>query len=193
MVERSNVQTHCGKETWPQFSRELRHANTLSRAYTPVASGLRAIQVFQQLLYADPGFKRASEVHLRLALMFKVLKQYDTSLKHFKLTLADSNPCICSQPEIRLHVAHLHEVQGKYKQAKEAYETFIQRDHLTPALKAAGLRQLGATVDRDLEEALIFLHSTLVLSYNASALTSMAISFCGDVCFFMKPRCTEPV
>ncbi|KAK3783505.1 hypothetical protein RRG08_008842 [Elysia crispata] len=59
----------------------------------------RAIQVFQQLLYADPGFKRASEVHLRLALMFKVLKQYDTSLKHFKLTLADSNPCISPQPE----------------------------------------------------------------------------------------------
>lgn len=41
----------------------------------------RAIQVFQKLLYAEPGFRRASEVHLRLALMFKVLKQYDNSLK----------------------------------------------------------------------------------------------------------------
>ncbi|GFR94514.1 lysine-specific demethylase 6A-like [Elysia marginata] len=107
----------------------------------------RAIQVFQQLLYTNPAFKRASEVHLRLALMFKVLKQYDTSLKHFKLTLADSSPCISPQPEIRLHRAHLYEVQGKYKQAKEAYETFIQRDQLTPALKAAGLRQLAYAIE----------------------------------------------
>ncbi|KAH9487734.1 Lysine-specific demethylase 6A [Bulinus truncatus] len=103
----------------------------------------RATQVFQQLLYAEPGFRRASEVHLRLALMFKVLKQYDNSLKHFKLTLADSNPCICSQAEIKLHIAHLLEVQGKHKQAKEAYEQFIHTDSLLPNLKAAALRQLG--------------------------------------------------
>ncbi|KAI8772287.1 lysine-specific demethylase 6A-like isoform X4 [Biomphalaria glabrata] len=102
-----------------------------------------ATQIFQQLLYAEPGFRRASEVHLRLALMFKVLKQYDNSLKHFKLTLADSNPCISSQAEIKLHIAHLYEIQGKSKQAKEAYEQFIQGDNLTPTLKAAALRHLG--------------------------------------------------
>ncbi|CAG5116790.1 unnamed protein product, partial [Candidula unifasciata] len=101
-----------------------------------------AIQVFQKLLYAEPGFRRASEVHLRLALMFKVLKQYDNSLKHFKLTLADSNPCICPEPEIRLHIAHLYEIQGKYKQAKEAYEAFVQAESLAPQIKAAALRQL---------------------------------------------------
>ncbi|RUS85290.1 hypothetical protein EGW08_006937 [Elysia chlorotica] len=135
---------HVGTRHGTLLSRQPFHSGRVN-----IHSVIRAIQVFQQLLYADPGFKRASEVHLRLALMFKVLKQYDTSLKHFKLTLADSNPCISPQPEIRLHIAHLYEVQGKYKQAKEAYETFIQTDQLTPALKAAGLRQLGGKLTQD--------------------------------------------
>ncbi|XP_059163060.1 histone demethylase UTY-like isoform X2 [Physella acuta] len=134
-----------------------------------------AIQVFQQLLYAEPGFRRASEVHLRLALMFKVLKQYDNSLKHFKLTLADSNPCICSSDEIRLHIAHLYEVQGKYKQAKDAYEQFIQTDNLAPTLKAAALRQLGwlyytvsQLADKSTRESLAIQHLKASVDIDAS-------------------------
>lgn len=34
-------------------------------------------------------------------------------------------------------------VQGKIKVAKEAYEKFLVRDNLPPALKAVALRQLG--------------------------------------------------
>lgn len=41
----------------------------------------RAIKAFQEVLYVDPGFSRAKEVHLRLGLMFKVNTDYDLSLK----------------------------------------------------------------------------------------------------------------
>ena len=41
----------------------------------------RAIKAFQQLLYIDPSFNRANEVHLRLGLMFKSMANYDASLK----------------------------------------------------------------------------------------------------------------
>lgn len=42
---------------------------------------LRAIKAFQEVLYIDPGFSRAKEIHLRLGLMFKVNTDYESSLK----------------------------------------------------------------------------------------------------------------
>lgn len=41
----------------------------------------RAIKAFQEVLYIDPSFSRAKEIHLRLALMFKVNTDYESSLK----------------------------------------------------------------------------------------------------------------
>lgn len=41
----------------------------------------RAIKAFQEVLYIDPSFARAKEIHLRLALMFKVNLDYESSLK----------------------------------------------------------------------------------------------------------------
>lgn len=41
----------------------------------------RAIKAFQEVLYIDPSFSRAKEIHLRLGLMFKVNTDYDLSLK----------------------------------------------------------------------------------------------------------------
>ncbi|CAL1541948.1 unnamed protein product [Lymnaea stagnalis] len=162
----------------PDYWKDAAFLYGLGLVYFHFNSYKWAIQVFQQLLYAEPGFRRASEVHLRLALMFKVLKQYDNSLKHFKLTLADSNPCICSPAEIRLHIAHLHEVQvsdGKYKQAKEAYEQFILTDNLTPTLKAAALRHLGwlyytvsQLADKNTRESLAIQHLKASVDIDAS-------------------------
>ena len=53
----------------------------------------RAAKSFQQLLYVDPVFCRANEVHLRLGLIFKVTGELESALKHFQLTLIDSAPC----------------------------------------------------------------------------------------------------
>uniref|UniRef100_A0A8C5CES8 [histone H3]-trimethyl-L-lysine(27) demethylase n=1 Tax=Gadus morhua TaxID=8049 RepID=A0A8C5CES8_GADMO len=102
-----------------------------------------AIKAFQEVLYIDPGFARAKEIHLRLGLMFKVNTDYESSLKHFQLALIDSNPCTLSKAEIQFHIAHLYEIQKRYRAAKEAYEGLLQAEDLPPQVKATTLQQLG--------------------------------------------------
>uniref|UniRef100_A0A672IF11 [histone H3]-trimethyl-L-lysine(27) demethylase n=1 Tax=Salarias fasciatus TaxID=181472 RepID=A0A672IF11_SALFA len=89
-----------------------------------------AIKAFQEVLYIDPGFSRAKEIHLRLGLMFKVNTDYESSLKHFQLALIDSNLCTLSKAE-------------KHKAAKEAYEKLLQTENLPAQVKATTLQQLG--------------------------------------------------
>ncbi|KAB5577050.1 hypothetical protein PHYPO_G00205510 [Pangasianodon hypophthalmus] len=102
-----------------------------------------AIKAFQEVLYIDPSFSRAKEIHLRLGLMFKVNTDYDLSLKHFQLALIDSTPCTLSKAEIHFHIAHLYEIQKKYRAAKEAYESLLQTENLPVQVKATTLQQLG--------------------------------------------------
>ncbi|XP_048069391.1 lysine-specific demethylase 6A-like isoform X3 [Ursus arctos] len=102
-----------------------------------------AIKAFQEVLYVDPSFCRAKEIHLRLGLMFKVNTDYESSLKHFQLALIDSNPCTLSSVEIQFHIAHLYETQRKYHSAKEAYEQLLQTENLPAQVKAIVLQQLG--------------------------------------------------
>ncbi|KAM3585049.1 uncharacterized protein V6R79_006197 [Siganus canaliculatus] len=90
-----------------------------------------AIKAFQEVLYIDPGFSRAKEIHLRLGLMFKVNTDYESSLKHFQLALIDSNPCTLSKAE------------SKFRAAKEAYESLLQTEDLPAQVKATTLQQLG--------------------------------------------------
>ncbi|XP_044767951.1 lysine-specific demethylase 6A isoform X14 [Neomonachus schauinslandi] len=72
-----------------------------------------AIKAFQEVLYVDPSFCRAKEIHLRLGLMFKVNTDYESSLKR------------------------------KYHSAKEAYEQLLQTENLPAQVKAIVLQQLG--------------------------------------------------
>ncbi|XP_016063069.1 PREDICTED: histone demethylase UTY-like isoform X3 [Miniopterus natalensis] len=102
-----------------------------------------AIKAFQEVLYVDPSFCRAKEIHLRLGLMFKVNTDYESSLKHFQLALIDCNPCTLSKVEIQFHIAHLYETQQKYHFAKEAYEQLLQTENLPAQVKATVLQQLG--------------------------------------------------
>ncbi|KAI3998607.1 hypothetical protein G5576_117524 [Homo sapiens] len=102
-----------------------------------------AIKAFQDVLYVDPSFCRAKEIHLRLGLMFKVNTDYKSSLKHFQLALIDCNPCTLSNAEIQFHIAHLYETQRKYHSAKEAYEQLLQTENLPAQVKATVLQQLG--------------------------------------------------
>ncbi|XP_075445854.1 lysine-specific demethylase 6A isoform X2 [Ascaphus truei] len=102
-----------------------------------------AIRAFQEVLYVDPSFCRAKEIHLRLGLMFKVNTDYESSLKHFQLALIDCNPCTLSKAEIQFHIAHLYETQRKYHSAKEAYEQLLQIENLPTQVKATVLQQLG--------------------------------------------------
>ncbi|XP_038956603.1 lysine-specific demethylase 6A isoform X5 [Rattus norvegicus] len=102
-----------------------------------------AIRAFQEVLYVDPNFCRAKEIHLRLGFMFKVNTDYESSLKHFQLALRDSNVCTLSSVEIQFHIAHLFEIQRKYHSAKAAYEQLLQIESLPSQVKATVLQQLG--------------------------------------------------
>uniref|UniRef100_A0A6B0VG17 Putative histone demethylase n=1 Tax=Ixodes ricinus TaxID=34613 RepID=A0A6B0VG17_IXORI len=102
-----------------------------------------SIKAFRQVLYIDPGFQRANEIHFRLALMFKAISDYESSLKHFQLAQSDSRLSTFTKAEIRFHIAHVLEVQGKFKQAKEAYEQLLELKDLTRSVRAETLRQLG--------------------------------------------------
>uniref|UniRef100_A0A8C2B2Y5 [histone H3]-trimethyl-L-lysine(27) demethylase n=1 Tax=Cyprinus carpio TaxID=7962 RepID=A0A8C2B2Y5_CYPCA len=99
-----------------------------------------AIKAFQEVLYIDPGFSRAKEIHLRLGLMFKVNTDYESSLKHFQLALIDSNHCSLSKAESPVWFVTS---QKRYRAAKEAYESLLQTEDLPAQVKAATLQQLG--------------------------------------------------
>ena len=51
----------------------------------------RAVKAFRQVLWVEPGFPRACEVHLRLGLMLKVQSDFDGALKHLTLALIDAS------------------------------------------------------------------------------------------------------
>uniref|UniRef100_A0A673XSZ3 [histone H3]-trimethyl-L-lysine(27) demethylase n=1 Tax=Salmo trutta TaxID=8032 RepID=A0A673XSZ3_SALTR len=124
------------------------HYNTFHWSVQPSSSEAqagqrRAIKAFQDGLYIDPSFSRATEIHMRLGLMFKGNTDYESSLKHFQLALIGSNPCTLSKAEIQFHIAHLYEIQKKFRAAKEAYESLLQTENLPAQVKAATLQQLG--------------------------------------------------
>ncbi|XP_062258158.1 lysine-specific demethylase 6A [Platichthys flesus] len=115
----------------------------LGMAYFHFNASQWSIKAFQEVLYIDPSFSRAKEIHLRLGLMFKVNTDYESSLKHFQLALIDSTLCTLSKAEIQFHIAHLYEIQKKYRAAKEAYESLLQTEDLPAQVKATTLQQLG--------------------------------------------------
>ncbi|XP_022914705.2 histone demethylase UTY isoform X1 [Onthophagus taurus] len=102
-----------------------------------------AVKSFQQLLYVSPCFQRANEVHLRLGLMFKVTQEYESALKHFQLALVDNSPCTADKIAIKFHIAHVFELQGKIKRAKERYEALLLDKTINNTLRADIYRQLG--------------------------------------------------
>ena len=84
-----------------------------------------AKKAFQLVLYADAGFQRANEVHLRLGLIAKVEREFKVSLRHFRLAQEDTSPCSFDRSELQFHVAHLHEVRGDSMKAKTLYEELL--------------------------------------------------------------------
>lgn len=104
-----------------------------------------AIKAFRETLYVQPSFPRARDVHTRLGLIFKATGRFKLSEKHFNLAISDMRPDsgTSSRLELEFHLAHLSEIQGKYKQARDAYERLLQENNLPPQLSANIHRQLG--------------------------------------------------
>lgn len=64
----------------------------------------RSVRAFQELLYVCPDFQRANEAHLRLGFMFKVIGDYERSLKHYNLAAIDQRTnCSFTQLESMCH------------------------------------------------------------------------------------------
>ena len=71
-------------------------------------------KAFQNALYADPGFVRANEIRIRLGIMAKVEKDYNASLKRFRLAAFDvAHPCTFSSPELNFHIGKI-KIQYNY-------------------------------------------------------------------------------
>uniref|UniRef100_A0AAX7U8A6 [histone H3]-trimethyl-L-lysine(27) demethylase n=1 Tax=Astatotilapia calliptera TaxID=8154 RepID=A0AAX7U8A6_ASTCA len=95
-----------------------------------------AIKAFQEVLYIDPSFSRAKEIHLRLGFMFKVNTDYESSLKVNSIQFQFSF----------IYIAPNHNnsrLMKKYRAAKEAYESLLQTENLPAQVKATTLQQLG--------------------------------------------------
>ncbi|XP_060537446.1 histone demethylase UTY isoform X2 [Cylas formicarius] len=75
--------------------------------------------------------------------MFKVTQEYELAHKHFLLALVDASPCSTPKNIIKFHIAHLYEIQGKVKIARERYEALLKEKSITVSLKAEVFRQLG--------------------------------------------------
>uniref|UniRef100_A0AAZ3RZP1 [histone H3]-trimethyl-L-lysine(27) demethylase n=1 Tax=Oncorhynchus tshawytscha TaxID=74940 RepID=A0AAZ3RZP1_ONCTS len=109
-----------------------------------------AIKAFQEVLYIDPSFSRAKEIHLRLGLMFKVNTDYESSLKVLCLPLSSTSGATTTFPTG-------HPGRNKrYRAAKEAYETLLQTENLPAQVKATTLQQLGKTTHNDGKVDLLF-------------------------------------
>ncbi|XP_066543039.1 lysine-specific demethylase 6A isoform X7 [Hoplias malabaricus] len=117
---------------------------------------LKAIRCYDAYILKTEG-KVEPEVFCQLGHFNLLLEDYPKALsayqryyslqsdywKHFHLALIDSTPCTLSKAEIQFHIAHLYEIQKKYRAAKEAYESLLQTDHLPAQVKATTLQQLG--------------------------------------------------
>ncbi|ALC39189.1 Utx [Drosophila busckii] len=102
-----------------------------------------SIKAFQELLYLNPYFPCANEIHLRLGLMLKVNGEFKTALKHLQIALVDTSPSTFSDLQVKFQIAHLYEVQNKHKAAKESYEFILNHKNVSSDLKADIYRQLG--------------------------------------------------
>ncbi|KAG5448405.1 Lysine-specific demethylase 6A [Clonorchis sinensis] len=105
----------------------------------------KTVRLFQQILYLQPWFPKAKELHIRLGYIYKLQHNFDRSLKHFRQALNDSSPSTFSRIEIRFHIAHLFEVCGKPKQASLEYRQLLdtEKNHAPAHIRHLCLRQLA--------------------------------------------------
>ncbi len=107
-----------------------------------------ACNTFQDLLYLTPNFECAGDVHARLGLMRKSMQSFRRSLTHFKVSLRccrsdRKNSSPFSEVQLLFHMAHLHEVHGKFTKAMKMYRTLLARSDTPVPLQADVHRQMG--------------------------------------------------
>ncbi|XP_073957966.1 utx histone demethylase isoform X1 [Choristoneura fumiferana] len=103
-----------------------------------------ATKALQMALYVSPGFSRAADAHLRLALMFKARRYWGAAAAHFRRAkLSPHQDATFTRLELSFHAAHLLEARGLRKAARDAYAKLLNEPQLALTLKADVCRQLG--------------------------------------------------
>ncbi|XP_045491735.1 lysine-specific demethylase 6A isoform X2 [Colias croceus] len=103
-----------------------------------------ATKALQMALYVSPGFTRAADAHLRLALMFKARRHWGAAAVHFRRArLSPNQDATFTRLELSFHAAHLLEARGLKKAARDAYQRLLKEPQLSSTLKADVCRQLG--------------------------------------------------
>ncbi|XP_038208082.1 lysine-specific demethylase 6A [Zerene cesonia] len=103
-----------------------------------------ATKALQMALYVSPGFTRAADAHLRLALMFKARRHWGAAAVHFRRArLSPHQDATFTRLELSFHAAHLLEARGLKKAARDAYQRLLKEPQLSSTLKADVCRQLG--------------------------------------------------
>jgi histone demethylase len=102
-----------------------------------------AIRAYQQVLYLDTQFSRRADIHLRLGLIYKHLRDYTTSLKHLQRALVDpTGGCSLAHFELSYLIGFIFEEQGNFFEAQNIYEKLLE-ESLTLKLEEIILQQLG--------------------------------------------------
>lgn len=106
-----------------------------------------AKNAFLEVLYREPEFHCAQEVHARLGIALKYMKLYDWAAKHLQwgLSIANRNPdrCPMSVAEIKFHLGHTQELRKNYSEAKMLYEAVIEDESSSKSVEAAANSTLG--------------------------------------------------
>ncbi len=106
-----------------------------------------AKNAFLEVLYREPEFHCAQEVHARLGISLKYMKLYSWAAKHLQwaLSVANRSPdrCPMSVAEIKFHLGHTEELRKNYYSAKTFYESVIDDDSKSKSVEAAANSTLG--------------------------------------------------
>ena len=108
-----------------------------------------AKRAFLEVLYREPEFHCATEVHARLGLVLKYMKLFDFAAQHLNWALQNSKSSISSDrgpmsvSEIKFHYGHVEELRRNFKEAKRLYEEVIVDETRTPQVESATHSTLG--------------------------------------------------
>jgi len=108
----------------------------LGLCYFHFSNFLWAKKAFLEVLYREPEFHCASEVHARLGLTLKYLGLLNWAQMHLNWALENSSGIPTddfrgpiTKAEIKFHLGHVSELQNKHKEAKDFYEKGKHKQH----------------------------------------------------------------
>uniref|UniRef100_A0A1X7VP21 JmjC domain-containing protein n=1 Tax=Amphimedon queenslandica TaxID=400682 RepID=A0A1X7VP21_AMPQE len=102
-----------------------------------------SLSAFLKILSLSPDFARLSEVHIRMAMMYKDNGELKKAMEHFGQAYTSAGPCSMSRLEVQFHIGHLYFMRGDYTRSKHCFESILASKNVPNIIKGLALRQLG--------------------------------------------------